>query len=235
MLFQVKFEVQALEKQLKSINAQIYNNQQAIHVLTAEWSHLNEPSRLTELNERYLRLVPIAAGQLARLDDLPPRFKLPSDPAGSELAGGALQALAPAAGPSLPELAPVTRSAPAALAAAEARPTVGGALLHTIDRLLGEGRAESARCPRAVSGRAAASPVRRATPTRARRGRRRWPCSTARRSAGSSSATRACSCWARCSPSPFWRWRCAWSASRCSTMAAASPRWPRPAACRTCP
>lgn len=145
MLFQVKFEVQALEKQLKALNAQIYSNQQAIHVLTAEWSHLNEPTRLTELNERYLQLVPIAASQLAKLEDLPPRITIPADPApGSDVAGEALQALAPAAGPSLPELAPVTRSAPAAAKVQEDRPTVGGALLTSFEQLVGtqEGRAE---------------------------------------------------------------------------------------------
>jgi hypothetical protein len=124
MLFQVKFEVQALEKQLKALNAQIYNNQQAIHVLTAEWSHLNEPARLTELNDRYLKLIPVDAKQLARLEDLPPRITVPADPG---LAQGELQAMVPVAAPSLPKLAPVTRSAPASIAKEdeiEIRPTL---------------------------------------------------------------------------------------------------------------
>jgi hypothetical protein len=144
MLFQVKFEVQALEKQLKALNAQIYSNQQVIHVLTAEWSHLNEPARLTELNERYLQLVPIDSKQLARLDDLPPRMLAPVTP---DVALDGLQALAPAAAASRSELAPVTRSAPAdapAAKPAEPRPTVADALLATFSGLLGTegGKAE---------------------------------------------------------------------------------------------
>lgn len=138
MLFQVKFEVQALEKQLKALNAQIYNNQQAIHVLTAEWSHLNEPARLSELNERYLHLVPVDAKQLARLEDLPPRIRVPDEFA--PVSQG-LQAMAPAAGGSLPEVAPVTRNAPKLAStdprAAELRPTVASAIASTFARLVG--------------------------------------------------------------------------------------------------
>jgi hypothetical protein len=143
MLFQVKFEVQALEKHLKALNAQIYGNQQVIHVLTAEWSHLNDPTRLTELNARYLQLAPVEARQMARLEDLPPRMTAPS---GSEVGLEALQVMAPAAGPSLPKLAPVTRSAPLPVAAEKpaATPTVAGSILETIAGLVGieEGKAE---------------------------------------------------------------------------------------------
>jgi hypothetical protein len=133
MLFQVKFEVQALEKQLKGLNAQIYANQQAIHVLKAEWSHLNDPNRLAELNGRYLQLQAVDPKQLARLQDIPARVAVPAEP---EIAG--LDALAPSTGSGGAVVAPVTRSTPrtttrpVATAADAPRPTVASSILTTL-------------------------------------------------------------------------------------------------------
>jgi hypothetical protein len=132
MLFQVKFEVQALEKQLKGLNAHIYANQQAIHVLKAEWSHLNDPNRLAELNGRYLQLQAVDPKQLARLQDIPARVAVPASP---EIAG--LDALAPSAAGSGGVVAPVARSTPrtshpAATAAVAPRPTVASSILTTL-------------------------------------------------------------------------------------------------------
>ena len=45
-LFMVKYRVQDLEDQLVTLNREIARDRQAIQVLRAEWSHLNEPSRL---------------------------------------------------------------------------------------------------------------------------------------------------------------------------------------------
>ncbi|MGE0153999.1 MAG: hypothetical protein AB7R90_15390 [Reyranellaceae bacterium] len=72
-LFLVKYEVRALEEKLLALNRQVVENQEATHILKAEWAHLNEASRIEQLNERYLWLQPIAPAQLGRIDALPMR------------------------------------------------------------------------------------------------------------------------------------------------------------------
>ena len=53
-LFVVKYQVQDLESVLVGYNNKIIEDQEAIHVLKAEWSHLNQPSRLRKLAKRHL-------------------------------------------------------------------------------------------------------------------------------------------------------------------------------------
>jgi hypothetical protein len=72
-MFQIKFEVQALESELTSLNAEIRDREEALRVLRAEWSYLNEPERLARLAARYLELTPVGASQLVRLTDVPLR------------------------------------------------------------------------------------------------------------------------------------------------------------------
>ena len=72
-LFHVKYEVAALEEELGRLNAATLREQNQIHVLEAEWSYLNRPSRLEELAERYLELKPLAPEQLTTLSALPKR------------------------------------------------------------------------------------------------------------------------------------------------------------------
>jgi len=62
-LFVVKYQVQDLEDQLTAIDHQIVTERQTIHVLKAEWSHLNEPGRLRRLAVRHLDLVPLGYQQ----------------------------------------------------------------------------------------------------------------------------------------------------------------------------
>ena len=58
-LFVVKYQVQDLEGTLTQINRGISDHRQAVHVLKAEWSHLNEPNRLRYLTARHLDLGPL--------------------------------------------------------------------------------------------------------------------------------------------------------------------------------
>lgn len=53
-LFVVKQRVQVLEENLQTLNAGIISDQNAIQVLEAEWSFLNQPARLEELSRRLL-------------------------------------------------------------------------------------------------------------------------------------------------------------------------------------
>jgi len=69
-LFVVKYQVQDLEDTLAKINREISDSRQAVHVLKAEWSHLNEPNRLRFLATRHLDLGPLENAQFARVSDL---------------------------------------------------------------------------------------------------------------------------------------------------------------------
>jgi hypothetical protein len=73
-LFQVSYRVQTLEQELTRTNRQIIGERETIHVLTAEWSYLNEPRRLAELTRRHLELAPLSATQMTRIEDLPLRL-----------------------------------------------------------------------------------------------------------------------------------------------------------------
>lgn len=72
-LFQVKYEVQALEGRLNRINRAVLADQQAIHVLKAEWSYLNQPNELGKRAQEVLSLKPMAAAQIGAVADLPAR------------------------------------------------------------------------------------------------------------------------------------------------------------------
>jgi len=76
-LFQVKYRVQSLEQDLGQINHQILRDQEAISVLGAEWSLLNEPARIADMSRRHLELTPFTAAQLAHFADLPDRIAPP--------------------------------------------------------------------------------------------------------------------------------------------------------------
>ncbi|MEQ8507271.1 MAG: hypothetical protein RIB80_18270 [Rhodospirillales bacterium] len=70
-LFMISYQVQDLEDQLDALNRDISRDSRAVHVLQAEWAHLNDPQRLRMLSERYLGLEPIATKQLGKVEDIP--------------------------------------------------------------------------------------------------------------------------------------------------------------------
>ena len=53
-LFAVKHRVQTLEDSLHALNAEIIADRDAIQVMQAEWSYLNQPARLEALSKRLL-------------------------------------------------------------------------------------------------------------------------------------------------------------------------------------
>ena len=66
---------------------QIETNYNAIHVLDAEWSYLNDPLRLADLTRRHTGLVPTTPGQIGdfaslplRIEDLPLTPEVPAEP-----------------------------------------------------------------------------------------------------------------------------------------------------------
>ncbi|NQV82237.1 MAG: hypothetical protein HQ494_00330 [Rhodospirillales bacterium] len=76
-LFVVKYQVQDLEGELVEYNRSITDDRQAIHVLKAEWSLLNQPSRLRQLAERYLGLGVVEPSQIGTLVDFFPEPVVP--------------------------------------------------------------------------------------------------------------------------------------------------------------
>ena len=64
--FKVKYAVQDIEDELSRTRRQTIAEQQEIRVLTAEWTYLNQPERLAELNRRFLGLAAVTTKQLQR-------------------------------------------------------------------------------------------------------------------------------------------------------------------------
>ena len=69
-LFMVKYRVQDLESQLVDLNRQIARDREALQVLRAEWSHLNEPRRLKILADRYLGMAPVSFDKVMSRNEL---------------------------------------------------------------------------------------------------------------------------------------------------------------------
>lgn len=83
-LFMVKYDVQSQEEQLVKINRQAAADQEAIHVLKAEWSFLTQPARLAELSQRHLTLHPLTANQIGGVDQLALKANRPAQIASAE-------------------------------------------------------------------------------------------------------------------------------------------------------
>jgi len=106
--FKVKYAVQDLEDELNRVKKQTVAEQQEIRVLSAEWTYLNQPERLAELNRRFLQLAPIGPKQLQqKVEDIPLR-PLPA-PAPPDML------IAKAEPPTPPTAAPVPVDAAAAV------------------------------------------------------------------------------------------------------------------------
>src|SRR5207248_8829360 len=103
--FKIKYTVQDIEEELNRTRKQTIAEQQEIHILRAEWTALNQPERLAELNRRFLSLAATTPKQLQRtIEDIALRpVPQPVEP---------LIAAAPEAAP-MPQPAPIdARSGP---------------------------------------------------------------------------------------------------------------------------
>jgi hypothetical protein len=72
-MFLIKHEVQIREARLDALHRDILASQEAIQVLRAEWSYLNQPVRIESLIRRYMELRPTDTAQLGGYDALPMR------------------------------------------------------------------------------------------------------------------------------------------------------------------
>lgn len=69
-LYRVKMRTAELGDQVRALGREIDREEEAIAVLRAEWSLLNQPDRLQALAERYLDLDPMSIDQIVRVDGL---------------------------------------------------------------------------------------------------------------------------------------------------------------------
>lgn len=77
-LFNIAFEVEALEQRLAEINAEILHEQETLRVLDAEWAYLNRPDRLELLSGQLLpHLQEPAVDQIADFEAIPNPLELP--------------------------------------------------------------------------------------------------------------------------------------------------------------
>ena len=69
--FEVKYQVAQVDDDLGRVNRQIDTDRDQLRVLSAEWSYLTQLSRLDQLRQRHLTLVPVTRAQLSSLDQIP--------------------------------------------------------------------------------------------------------------------------------------------------------------------
>lgn len=107
--FLVKQTVQTLDDQLTQVKRKTAEDQKKIHDLTADWTFLTQPELLSDLNGRYIHLVPISPKQIVgNLDGIAMR----PAPAPQEAPPAVAQVSAPAAAPATDAV--VALDAPAA-------------------------------------------------------------------------------------------------------------------------
>jgi hypothetical protein len=127
-MYAVKYRVQGIEHALVKSERATIAEQREIRVLDAEWTYLNRPESLAQLNARFLSLVPITTQELrTSVNDIPMR------PAPGEMPAGTLMTVAATSVPSplQPRLIPaVLQEGPADRAVLREKPT-GRALSGT--------------------------------------------------------------------------------------------------------
>jgi len=90
-IFVLKYEVQNLEDELISKQQEVEEHKQTIHVLKAEWTFLNDPTRLQRLGAKHLSLAPANPTHIISIDDLPKRWKKDSQTQSKDDGPGALR------------------------------------------------------------------------------------------------------------------------------------------------
>lgn len=88
VLYNVKYDAQIHIKRIKDLNVELRQEQESIHILRAEWSHLNQPERLQRLAERYTKLESLGANQIVTVNNLPQRRRNEQDFGISKRLGG---------------------------------------------------------------------------------------------------------------------------------------------------
>jgi hypothetical protein len=127
-MYAVKYRVQGLEHALIATEKATIAEQHEIRVLDAEWTYLNRPESLAQMNARFLSLVPITAKELrTSVADIPMRPASTTAPKGAPMT---LAAAAPSPRlrivPAALEKRAAGQTDPAAAAGASPAPPVAG-------------------------------------------------------------------------------------------------------------
>lgn len=73
-LYQLKYNTERVQEEVRALKSQITTDEAAIKVLRAEWTYLARPERLESLGNRYLALRPTQAGQIiGSIEEVPLR------------------------------------------------------------------------------------------------------------------------------------------------------------------
>jgi len=73
-VYNLKGQVEEREKELSKVQRAIDDEREAIEVLRAEWSYLNQPERLRRLGAARLELAPVSIKQMASMERLAQRL-----------------------------------------------------------------------------------------------------------------------------------------------------------------
>ena len=93
-VYKIKFDSTLQAERVAKLRHELRRERDSVAVLRAEWAKLQAPMRIQGLAERHLKLKPVAAAQLDKFDNLPPRpVVLPphQDPIASMIAPGVPQ------------------------------------------------------------------------------------------------------------------------------------------------
>lgn len=88
VLYNVKYDARSYMKRIKTLKVELRLEEETIHILRAEWSHLNQPDRLQELAKRYTKLKPLSANQIVTVNNLPDRRRGDEDFGQNKRLGG---------------------------------------------------------------------------------------------------------------------------------------------------
>ena len=69
----IKYVVGDVKRDVSRLELQLAEEQSKMHVLQAEWAHLNRPERLASLTEQHLALVPVSATMMQEVYAIPVR------------------------------------------------------------------------------------------------------------------------------------------------------------------
>ncbi len=82
-VFDITFRVEAIEERLVRLNREILKEQEALHVLSAEWSFLNRPARMGKLaNDLMPEMYELSSARIVLPGDLPDRDDDAADESG---------------------------------------------------------------------------------------------------------------------------------------------------------
>ena len=137
--YAVKQVVQGLDDDLTNVRKKIVAEQKQIHDLTAEWTYLNQPELLADLNRRYLGLVPIAPKQeRVGIDEIAMRSAPAPLQSGPEIQAVAATAMPPPATKMAAATPPAIAPASAPVAAPAAPPIADKAKPVSLDALFAQ-------------------------------------------------------------------------------------------------